>query len=514
MILRTGTLPRRVALLFVIGILLAGVSATVAVPADAATGTLTVTTLDRTGTPVRSQFGAIDVKTGDEHYLWTGSAHRLPRGTYDVYVAIATVKIGADTVGVKRIHVSGSARLTIDARQGRPVRGYLEPSAPAGFTGHTSIWLCNAAGSPIVGGGSFDGPAYAIPSSLPEVGMSFGSIWESLALDGHGATYYAGAAVHHKGVPAGMVRTFRQSDLTNFVVHGRTGPQSGDARADVRYGSADPCREVTLQFFPPVTLPYAVTVHGPAGFWSVGQLAQDYVYGTARPYAARHWYSVTAGAAVWGPGGGLPEVDQYCGCLQATTRAMFTDRILSSGASARISYTLSKRGTTIARRTIDPDMATFAPRLRGKGWYLLTERATRNPINPLPRNVLSPRTSVRLHFYADPARAGQIGGYLTRFVPSGLGSDNRARTRTTTLSLRLLRSREPAKNRIPARSVHAWMSEDDGRTWHAVRVRHVHGRWSMTVTNPKAGYVSLRAKVIDSRGNAAVTEVVRAYASR
>jgi hypothetical protein len=40
----------------------------------------------------------------------------------------------------------------------------------------------------------------------------------------------------------------------------------------------------------------------------------------------------------------------------------------------------------------------------------------------------------------------------------------------------------------------------------------VDGKRSATITNPDAGYVSLRAKVVDKHGNTATTRVPRAYA--
>lgn len=505
---RVTSSMRRVALLLVVGAVLGGLAVVIATPADAASGTLTVTTLDRTGHSVRSQYGAVSLKTGREYYFWTGRAHRLPFGAYDVYTAIPTVQAGADTVGVKRVRVSGAAKLTIDARKGRAVRGYLRPAAPAGFDEQTSVWLCTADGFPVAGGSSSDGPAYVIPSSLPEVEFAFSSVWSAQDADDHGATYYAGAAVQRNGAPAGMTRTFWQSNLTRFAVKGRTGLQTGPAQMYVRYEPADECRGVTLQLFPTATLPYTLTMHVPPGPWSLGQFGQDSIYGPARKYAAGHSYTANIGAAAWGPAGPLPIVDQYCRCLTGGTGRMFADPALPSGAGARVTYTLKTHGTTIAQKTIDPEMGNFAPKLPGAGWYSLSAVATRNPINPLPSNVLSLRAVLRLHFYADPSRDMRIGGYVTRFVPHGLSMANRARTKTTTVALKLLR---PGTDR-DVKTVSVWMSTNSGRSWHTVRVRHLNGKWWVTITNPAAGYVSLRAKVLDTHGNAATSQITRAYA--
>src|SRR4051794_4220958 len=114
--------PRRIVLLFMVGVLLSGASVVLASPAAAATGTLTVTTLDRTGRAVRTQYGAVSVNTGDQHYFSTGGAHRLPRGTYDVYAAISSLNDGTETVGVKRVRIAGAARVIIDGAWSTTIR--------------------------------------------------------------------------------------------------------------------------------------------------------------------------------------------------------------------------------------------------------------------------------------------------------------------------------------------------------------------------------------------------------
>ena len=503
---------RSIALWVVVGVALGMLGVAVAIPAQAVAGTLTVTTLDRTGHAVRTQYGVVAVPTGRQYYFMTGRAHQLPVGAYDVFAAIPTAGQGADTVGVRRVHVSGFAHVTIDARNGRAVRGRMQPAPPDGFTERTVAVLCSATGSPIVGGGTFGGPAYVIASSLPEVQFAFSSVWSSQDPDHHGATYYAGAALHRHGAPAGMMRTFRQSSLTQLSVRGRTGLQSGEAEVDVRYAAPSPCRSVTLQLFPTATLPYTLTMHLPAGRWALGQFAQDSLYGPGRRYLAGRSYLRKIGTAVWGPDSGLPVVDQYCHCLTGTDTPMFADPALPSGASAHVTYLLKHRGTTIAQKTIDPDRGYFSPKLPATGWYSLVEVATRNPINPLPGDVLSTRSTLRLHFYADRDRHMQVGGFLTRFLPRGLTIANRARTKTTTVVLKPLRSRGPGPDQDVVKNVRLWMSTDSGHTWQVVPVRHVSGGWSATLTNPSAGFVSLRATVRDALGATATTQVIRAYA--
>ena len=505
---RVGSKARRVLLVLITGVALGGMAVMSAPDAGAATGTLTVTTLDRSGHAVRSQFDAEAVPDGAESIFWTGAARRLPVGTYNVFTAIASSTSG-DTVGVRRVRVSGAVHITIDARQGKPVRGFLSPAPPAGFLRQTSAWVCDAQGIPMAGGGSTSGPAYVIPSSLSDVQFAFSSVWSNLG--DHTGTYYAGAATYHHGTPSGMTKTFLQSNETRLTIRGRTGLQTGDAQVDIRNSADNQCRAVTLQLFSRATLPYTLNMHLPAGYWSVSEFAQDYFNGPARQYAAGHSYSVTAGAAAWGPDGHLPTIDQYCHCLIAGTSSMFTDPYLSSGTDARVTFTLRKGSTTIASRTLDPNTSGFEPTLPTSGWYSLTEIGTRHPINPLPSNVLSPRVALRLHFFADRNRDMEVGGYATRFIPRGLSVANRATGATTPISVQPLRAHGQGSH-YAVKSVTVWMSTNSGHSWHLVHVRHVNGTWAVTVANPASGYVSLRGKVVDTFGNTATTTILRAYA--
>jgi hypothetical protein len=57
-------------------------------------------------------------------------------------------------------------------------------------------------------------------------------------------------------------------------------------------------------------------------------------------------------------------------------------------------------------------------------------------------------------------------------------------------------------------------SVDDGVTWQRVRPRAKGDRWEVTVPNPGAGFVSLRAAASDKAGNTVTQTVLRAYRVR
>jgi hypothetical protein len=61
-------------------------------------------------------------------------------------------------------------------------------------------------------------------------------------------------------------------------------------------------------------------------------------------------------------------------------------------------------------------------------------------------------------------------------------------------------------------AVRAYMSADDGKTWHAVRVRARGGHYEFTVRDPRqAGFVSLRLYIRDAAGNSESLTVIHAY---
>jgi len=501
---------RRVAVGLAAVVVLGGASTAVA-SAHAAPTTLLVTTLDRTGHAVRSQLVAENVRTRASVVFWSGSPRRLAAGRYEVFASISTPDDGSVTSGVRRLRVNGSTRLTIDARRGRPARLHLQPAVPSGYRAWTTSWLCDSVGSPVVGQGT-PGPTYAIPSGLADVEFAIGAEWADDSTDAS-AIYLAGAT-HRGGVPDNFSRTIRVSGFTTLAVKGRTGLQSGDARVDVDFAGGDACRRIVMQAHLLKPLPYAITVHGPAGKWSLSQAAPDFIYGPNRTFAAGRAYRLTIGAAVWGPDGSLPVVDRYCHCIDVTDSRVFTDRLLSVGVESRVTYTLRKGKRVLLHVTADPDHRAVARRLPSAGWYTLTETATRRSVQALPAAALSLRASLRLRFHADPAKAGQVGGYVTRFVPVSLGSDNRTTAAATTVRLEPQRRRFVPFSHPDVRSIGAWASYDGGSTWHAVPVHRAAGHWSAVVPNPASGFVSLRARIVDADGNSATTQIIRAYAVR
>ncbi|MEW1866290.1 hypothetical protein AB0399_38945 [Streptomyces sp. NPDC088194] len=474
----------------------------------AASSSLTVSTIGRDGRSVSSRPQAVNVKTHDLYYLTSGKAAKLPKGSYDVIVDVFNTRDGTDTLGAKRVTVSGGSKTTIDARQGHAVKAALSPAAPSGYDQLFTVDLCTTEGSGDVGAWAGTGTLFVIPSSLSTVELAYGSTWTPGSGDGR-SPVYVGAGVHKKGLPSGLSTTFHQSSLASLKVTARRGPETGRSNVEITRNSSDTCQASSARVDATATLPYGFTAHLTGGSWQVSETADDFVYGPTHQYSAGKSYGITLNRAVWGPSGGLPYTWGSGHRLYFGDIGMFTDPVLGTPGTATTTYKLTKAGKSLSTKS-------HQPVIKSAGWYTLTESATRHPLHKLAADASSSKATVSMHFYADPKATEQVRGYLTRFTPVALDSSDRARPgATTTIDLGMLRNRssDPEVRQLSdtAKKVRVWASFDGGRTWHAQTVKHPGGTWTTTVHDPKSGTVSLRSTVDDSHGDSTTTTVVNAY---
>ena len=502
---------KRVIVLAAAAALVGAVPAVTAPAVAAGGGSLTVTTIDRHGHVVTSILRAIRLKDGAGFAMRSGHTRRLPPGRYDVVVDIVDRHDHSATAAVKRVTVDGAETLVIDARHGRRVVPALRPAPPADYVLTTGLEIC-IAGSAELAAWPDEFPLYAIPSGLSEVSLGLNTSWVPVGYAAPGPQF-VGVVGYTGGIPSRIAPIIRQSALATLLVHGRAGYLTGQRRLELR-GSGGACRgnAMLAQSYP--TIPYTVAFHVTPGSWTVAQEGDESPAGIGHRYAAGRRYAVTLAGAVKGPGARLPITDSYSRELLVGPVSMFTgvDRPFSMDEAA--SFRLTHGRVVVLDRH---DVGSVQPRLPGRGWYTLVVSARRRA-DGAPAAGLSTRSSLRLHFFADPGRDRQVADYVTLFRPAGLDRTNAAAGPRTTVALRLVRSRPDAKDveRLPDRvkAVHAWYSTDAGRTWHAVRVVHSGGHWRVSVPNPSAGYVSLRSRVDDTRGGWATTTVIRAYAVR
>ena len=192
----------------VLGVALLAGSALGLVPAGDAdatgTATLTVTTLDRSGHAAATQVLVENRSTFAMRYLDSGHATRLPKGTYDAFVDVSDQHDQSDTLAIARVALTGTKKVTVDARRGHRVHLSLSPALPRGYQQSIAMSLCQTDGPGAVYGYTYSAALYLVPSSLPEAGFSASSVWSPPS--GSDASYVVNTSVHH-GLPAGISRT-------------------------------------------------------------------------------------------------------------------------------------------------------------------------------------------------------------------------------------------------------------------------------------------------------------------
>ena len=494
------------------------VSAVVPVPtaSSAPANSLTIVTIDRHGHDVRSDASITNVQSGTARYVRSGRTLTVRAGTFLVLVDIVDGTDFTETIGAKRVQVSGATELTFRARFGRPVHASLDPRPPDHYTRTFQFSVCTALGIASLSHYVLGPQLYVLPTRLRRVGFAFSVLWGPADSEDPGPRWL-GAAGYRNGIPAGAVRHFRAGALVPMHVSARRGPQAGRALFQFNGGgSADGCLSDVLSVITYQNLPSSFTDYVPPGRWGITEDAQDFMVGRVRNLRLGHAYSMRVNRAVWGPTRELPYTYAGLRLRLSTPEMWFVDPTLSRyGADANVNYRLEHRGQTLLQTRVPGNVFRIPTKLLpDQGWYTLTESAVRPPDRLFP-GALSRRAELRFHFHGLGPNT-QLPGYIAQFLPAHLTMrDSAAPGSRTTVSLRIRRDALPGDVvAYPADSVSAisvWWSGNRGQTWHRLPVTHRQGHWAMIVPNPVSGAVSLRATVIDVYGNSTRTTVIDGY---
>ncbi|MGA3564643.1 hypothetical protein [Melissospora conviva] len=495
--------------------------------ASAATNTLTVHVYGRDGAKVKTKVSVVNLSTNSTYKLTSGEARKLPKGSY---VALANIRSadGINTLGGRTVKVSGRSKTSIDARKGRRMTVAPSPAAPDGSGLSVGARICaRNTTSAAVEAFTNPGKLYLIPNSSTNLRFAYTANWNESTATNERASYVV--AGQTKGVPSGFKRSIKRSSLAAVTMNVRKGPAINpnvDISARVPSGG---CAGNMGSGLENDQAPYRHKTYLSAGKWML----------EAYSYSAFQWreislekgksYSQTFYRSAWAPDARLPYV--LDGKLSYRTDAMFQDpgfpdRPYSSGSNyysanccSRSVVTLTKGGKVLKKQTRTEwgaDRTDFRYRLSSSGWYGLTIDAKRyHPELDVPSDLLSNRTTARFRFYANPKKDLAAGVFLPRFVPAGLDLHNSAKPGSTTgVSLTLHRPSAYPDVKTPAikvKTVTAWASYDNGKTWKKVGVKKSGSKWVVTVKNPASGYVTLRTKVTDTKGNSSDVTVYRAY---
>jgi hypothetical protein len=504
-----------------IGGSLAGIttaSATASAVVRAVRHSVTVTTIDRAGEKVSAPVELLNLKTGTTYNLTSGKASRVPDGRYNVGAQIETpANPPSSTLADREITVSRSATVTLDARRGRLVRFAVNDRRA------TTSQVFVMAGSPVTGfeyGGEGGAATYVIPGKLP-------SRWNFYVMADLSSATASGAPVQY-----GLIRVIKgavpaaprwDSSISKLAT----------LRASVRRLS--PGDIASIQLTPdisgPSRLPFPIwsaslAYGGQAPYTAQFRLTPGYAWRQSRPYGeaavnnvpvwrARQ-YSETFGAATFSPDW---EAEQdvsvegnrlFAGTPDGTELLVDPAFTAFTGDSPGLpaSYTAALyQGRKLIARGGGAGIRARIP--AATKWY--REDVVARPDSGQMFG------QVTLDYTFQAAAQPDYGSYYPDYVvptikPSGLNADNAARAGTrTAVPIRLTYA--AADHSVVVHGVQAWASGNGGKAWIRLKVRHIHGKWTVTVTNPsKTGYVSLRVRAALSNGVTTQVTVVNAYA--
>lgn len=524
-----GTRRTPIASLAFVGVAaLAGPLLVPAASAQAASGSLTVTTLGRHGTKVATTITVVNASSGETRTVKSGKRLSLPAGKYlamtDIYES-ATDGLGTDTIGAQVVTVSGAKSVTLDARKGKAVKVSLDTPADVTEPARISARVCAAGtGMPSAfsaGGWNYAGSLYAIPNSSKLLQFGYLAQWS-------GNDSYV-AVKNTTGIPAAPGGSFKRSKLATMRFSVRGGTQMANQH-DIALQATPKTDNCTTDLMAQVrddNAPYNATAHVTPGSWQ----PRDDIYASngddigggfpaVRTLAAGQSFTQSFGRAVWSPMHYLPTVWQKSVNFIPDALIGDPDVGIWGADPTKETVVLSKGSTTVKKQTLTnwgDGEADFAARIHSAGTYRLTVDAHRyRPGITFPSGMLSSRVTLDWRFKADPAKSVVAPVFMTRFLPAGLDSRNRAKASSTT-SVTVSAGRgsqgpDVKFTKSTVKSLKVWASSDGGQTWKAATVTRSGSSWKASVHNPASGAVALRSQVTDSTGGTSVETVYRAYA--
>ncbi|MEY9838369.1 hypothetical protein [Streptacidiphilus sp. EB103A] len=496
-----------------------------AVPAQAANGSLAVTTIGRNGARITSTVNILSMSTWAVSTVHSGQRASLAKGRYAVLTDIQTPDTSpavmgmTDTLAAQEITVSGSDSLTLDARKGKQIKISLDAtsgSAAKNYTGFVNGAVC--AGPTTLGQvGAYNEPGglYEIPNSSRDLSFAWLQSWQG---DSNGTGYLLSS--QSTGLPAVPSAGYRKSQLAQVNATARRSEQaSGATSIELQPTPAQlDCQTDLWGGGYQQDAPFSRTFYVTPGVWtsrtdifgSQGDIGGAFASPT--DFLAGHSYSQIFGKAVWGPTSGIPYVSGRA--VRFDSSGLINDATGGTDGSAgsRGTVTLTRNGKTVKSQSYSGG-AAFSAGINAAGWYNLVQSGARTTAGTLSSNV-----TVNWHFYANPATSQVLPGYTAQLSPAGLGGFNQATPKSTTdVAVYLSRTQGngwygPGFAKETVKSLQMWSSGDNGKTWQTIQVSRSGNHFVAAVHNPASGAVALRTLVTDTQGNTSDQTIVRAYA--
>ncbi|MEE4545327.1 hypothetical protein V2S66_25595 [Streptomyces sp. V4-01] len=516
---RAGAIAAAVAV--AVPAVIAGTAGTAA--ADA--GSLTVTTLNREGAKVTSWMTVTSLTphAGDGvHEYQSGWPVTLAPGQYAVVTRIddngLNAQDGPSTLAAQIVTVADSAptALTLDARQGKPLRVALDTPPGASYVQSIAARMCVAGVNDdfeTTTGTRPTGGVYVIPTDDPQTRLGYHATWSS-------ATQKEVWDVSGAIAPTGDPITVPRASLGTVDVKASTGPsslntQTAPLESDTQGTGCDQKLGTPNSF---TKLPFEKVLHVSPGSWKF--TLDTWHYDTT--VAAGATTALDFGRAVWGPTRYLPFVQK--GELGFFTSGLVADpKAAGADITINATATLYRDGKAVVTRTglgNSPSAkgpSTFWAPISTSAAYTLKVHGYRHAAGvPQPAGMMSTGTDVAFSFHAGPTSDAVPPAFLTRFLPNGLDPYNHLPAGHAA-SIPLTLDRTSTQAGVPmwpstAKKVEVFGSTDGGRSWHALTVSHTGGGWTAALPAQHAGAeLSLSARVTDVGGNQTVTSVYRAF---
>ena len=186
---------------------------------------------------------------------------------------------------------------------------------------------------------------------------------------------------------------------------------------------------------------------------------------------------------------------------------MFGDSGGHPGGSLTVAArTALYRNGVLVGETSEPGFGMFQVP-PGRADYRLATSATRN-VSELGTRVDATWTFRSEHVAGDDFVP--VSAMVVRYAPRLDVANSAPAGRVFEIPVTV--AHQPGAPAASVRSLTVEVSYDDGKTWQKAKLRSAGKGWVATVRHPgQPGYVSLRAKAVDSAGNTVTQSVIRAY---
>lgn len=486
--------------------------------AEAASYSVSVSAIGRTGEPVAIDAHLVNVRTGNEHDVSSRRAKRVPAGTYSVAASIWSAD-DTQTLGVRVVTVKRTTKVAFDARKGNRARFSVDdptaetlgmqlvPFVKVGAEGYRQ-WAFN----PLYGG-LMPGLTYVIPAKSRYLSLFAYGHLEKKGSSPEKPSPYRFDVVHWAtgGIPADVAFYDKRSKLAKVAVTVRSSAAGEHGALELspanRVDGTLPATGTTeFGTLPGRVLSYRtpgvhwktnVSSGGPAG--SGGVSTQ---YDTRPPYKKGASTTEIYRAAAWSPNVSTGLDGRY---LWIWPRPMLVAPAFGGSLSASDGRKVELyRGSRLVAKGTGGDMKVKLPTT--SAWYTLKLTAERGSTDALSRKTWA-TWRFKARGYSDGSTHGGARVLVARLAPRGLDARNAVgRGSTTPVGLTFGYS---------LRSLVVEASFDGGATWKKVIAKRSGKGYVVNVANPRsAGTVSLRLKATESKGSSLAQTILNVYGVR